>query len=103
MIITSAFIIFGISTAVVESATYEVIEEKTVSATVTNTDYSVYYVKNSGTKTKYIIAIRGDDFSEVFTVDSKTYAKYTIGDSVTVKCITVNSKINGTRNEYELQ
>lgn len=96
-------VILFIGSAVVESTSYEVIDEKIATAVVTNTDYSTYYVKNSGTKTKYIVAVRGDDFSEVFTVDSKTYAKYTVGDTVTIKCTISNTKIKGTRTDYELQ
>lgn len=83
--------------------TEETVSTEIVEAIVTNTDYSSYYQKNSGTKTSYIVAVRGEDFSTVFTVSSSIYAKYTIGDTVKIEKIEKWDKVQSTYYEYKLK
>jgi hypothetical protein len=83
--------------------TEETVSTEIVEAVVTNTDYSSYYQKNSGTKTSYIVAVRGEDFSTVFTVSGSVYAKYTIGDIAEIEKIEKWNKVQGTFYEYELK
>lgn len=80
--------------------TYEV-ESYTVGAEVTHSDYTSYYKKNSGTITKYVLAVRNDDFSTVFNVSAETYAKYAVGDVVEVEVREMANKYN-TWYEYDL-
>ncbi len=83
--------------------TEEVIATETLEAVVTNTDYSTYYIKNQGKKTEYIISVRGDDFSNVFSVSGAVYAKYAVGDVVKVDRIEKWNKVEGTHFDYELR
>ena len=80
--------------------TYEV-ESYTVGAEVTHSDYTSYYKKNSGTITKYVLAVRNDDFSTVFSVSAETYAKYAVDDVVEVRVKEMANKYN-TWYEYDL-
>lgn len=79
--------------------TYEV-ERYTVGAEVSHSDYTSYYKKNSGTITKYVIAVRNDDFSTVFNVSAETYAKYAVGDVVEVEVREIASKYNNWNDYY---
>lgn len=79
--------------------TYEV-ERYTVGAEVSHSDYTSYYKKNSGTITKYVIAVRNDDFSTVFNVSAETYAKYAVGDVVEVEVREMASKYNNWNDYY---
>ena len=80
--------------------TYEV-ESYTVGAEVSQSDYTSYYQKREGTITKYILAVRNDDFSTVFNVSAETYAKYAVGDVVEVEVREMANKYN-TWYEYDL-
>lgn len=86
-----------------EHITDETISTEMVEGIVTNTDYSTHYIKNSGTKTSYVVSVRGDDFAKVFSVNSSTYAKYAVGDTATIERIEKYNKIQGTYFEYELK
>jgi hypothetical protein len=86
-----------------QKVTEETVSTEIVEAVVTNTDYSSYYQKNSGTKTSYIVAVRGEDFSTVFTVSSSIYAKYTVGDTAKVEKIEKWNKVQDTYYEYNLK
>lgn len=79
--------------------TYEV-ERYTVGAEVSHSDYTSYYKKNSGTITKYVIAVRNDDFSTVFNVSAETYAKYAVGDVVEVEVREMANKYNNWFEYY---
>lgn len=81
--------------------TYEV-ERYTVGAEVSHSDYTSYYKKNSGTITKYVLAVRNDDFSTVFNVSAETYAKYAVGDVVEVEVREMASKYNNWNDYYLL-
>ena len=81
--------------------TYEV-ERYTVGAEVSHSDYTSYYQKNSGTITKYVLAVRNDDFSTVFNVSAETYAKYAVGDVVEVEVREMASKYNNWNDYYLL-
>lgn len=89
--------------ALITITTEEVKAIETLDAVVTNTDYSTYYIKNQGKKTEYIISVRGDDFSNVFSVSGAVYAKYAVGDAVKVDRTEKWNKIEGTYFEYELK
>ena len=80
--------------------TYEV-ESYTVCAEISQSDYTSYYKKREGTITKYVLAVRNDDFSTVFNVSAETYAKYAVGDVVEVKVREMANKYN-TWYEYDL-
>lgn len=80
--------------------TYEV-ESYTVGAEVTHSDYTSYYQKREGTITKYVLAVRNDNFSTVFNVSAETYAKYAVGDMVEVEVREMANKYN-TWYEYDL-
>lgn len=106
VILLIAFVGFLITMAVgalITITTEEVKATETLEAVVTNTDYSTYYIKNQGKKTEYIISVRGDDFSTVFTVSGAVYAKYAVGDVVKVDRIEKWNKMEGTYFEYELR
>ena len=81
--------------------TYEV-ERYTVGAEVSHSDYTSYYQKNNGTITKYVIAVRNNDFSTVFNVSAETYAKYAVGDVVEVEVREMASKYNNWNDYYLL-
>ena len=83
--------------------TEEVVSTEILDAVVTNTDYSTYYIKNQGKKTEYIVSVRGDDFSNVFSISGAVYAKYAVGDVVKVNRIEKWNKIEGTHFDYELR
>lgn len=73
--------------------TYEV-ESYTVGAEVTHSDYTSYYQKREGTITKYVLAVRNDNFSTVFNVSAETYAKYAVSDVVEVEVREMANKYN---------
>jgi hypothetical protein len=79
--------------------TYEV-ERYTVGAEVSHSDYTSYYKKNSGTITKYVLAVRNNDFSTVFNVSAETYAKYAVGDVVEVEVREMASNYNNWFEYY---
>ena len=97
------FLITMVVGGLITIATEEVVSTETLDAVVTNTDYSTYYVKNQGKKTEYIISVRGDDFSNVFSVSGAVYAKYAVGDVVKVDRIEKWNKMEGTHFDYELR
>lgn len=67
--------------------TSEEVETYTVGAEISHMDYSAYHMKNSGTKTKYIIAVRNDEFATVFEVFASEYAEKSVGDIVEVEVV----------------
>ena len=74
-----------------------VIETTTEIAEVTNTDYSVYHIKNVGTRAKYIVAVRTENISEVIEVSSDVYAQFAVGDEVEIEIIKYSN------NEIEIK
>ncbi len=86
---------------IVEKVTTVEVENYTVGAEVSQTDYTAYYKKNTGTVTKYVLGVRNDDFSAVFSVSAETYAKYAVGDVVEVMVRVMENKYNNWY-EYDL-
>lgn len=94
------FGVIGILLAIIFSAaTLEEIETYTVGAEISHMDYSAYHVKNSGTRTKYIIAVRNDEFATVFEVSGSEYAKKSVGDIVEVE-VEITADLFGEYTEY---
>lgn len=82
-------------------ATTEVVETYIVGAEVSHSDYASYYQKNHGVVTRYVLGVRNDDFSTVFSVDASIWAKYAVGDIVEVEVREMESHVN-TWTEYKL-
>ena len=61
-----------ITISVVGWATEEEVETYTIGMEVIEKDYSVYYVKNSGTRTEYILNLRGSGHAIVIKVNEQT-------------------------------
>lgn len=94
------FSFLGIVLALILStSTSEEIETYTVGAEISHMDYSTYYVKNSGARTKYIIAVRNDEFATVFEVSGSEYAKKSVGDIVEVE-VEITADLFGEYTEY---
>lgn len=98
--LTGLLVWLGYREVVEKITTYEV-ESYTVGAEVTHSDYTSYYQKREGTITKYVLAVRNDNFSTVFNVSAETYAKYAVGDVVEVEVREMANKYN-TWYEYDL-
>lgn len=95
-------LVWGAYHGIVDKLTTYEMERYTVGAEVSHSDYTSYYKKNSGTITKYVIAVRNDDFSTVFNVSAETYAKYAVGDVVEVEVREMVSKYNNWNDYYLL-
>lgn len=94
------FSFLGIVLALILStSTSEEIETYTVGAEISHMDYSTYYVKNSGARTKYIIAVRNDEFATVFEVSGSEYAKKSVGDIVEIE-VEITADLFGEYTEY---
>lgn len=94
------FGVIGIILAIIFSAaTLEEIETYTVGAEISHMDYSAYHVKNSGARTKYIIAVRNDEFATVFEVSGSEYAEKSVGDIVEVE-VRATADLFGEYTEY---
>lgn len=55
-----ALIVVGIVSLALTMFCEKTVSTEIVEGIVTNTDYSTHYIKNSGTETSYIVAVRGD-------------------------------------------
>lgn len=95
-------LVWGAYHGIVDKLTTYEVERYTVGAEVSHSDYTSYYKKNSGTITKYVLAVRNDDFSTVFNVSAETYAKYAVGDVVEVEVREMTSKYNNWNDYYLL-
>ena len=81
---------------------YEV-ESFTFGAEITHLDKDVIYRKNSGTSTVYSASVcEGDWFSWTFDINGSQYARYKVGDILTIKSITSNNIFNLVRTDYEI-
>lgn len=97
MIIMLGFVVCGIALVglgIVDDITTKEVETYTVGMEIIEKDYSTYYVKNSGTRTNYILNVRGSGESFVEKVGEQTYAKYAVGDIVEVEVRVMESRTN---------
>ena len=101
-LVLAVIALIGIITiSVVEWTTQEEVETYTIGMEVIEKDYSVYYVKNSGTRTEYILNLRGSGHAIVMKVNEQTYAKYAVGELLEVEVIELESAL-GTHVEYKI-
>lgn len=101
-LVLAVIALIGIITiSVVEWTTQEEVETYTIGMEVIEKDYSVYYVKNSGTRTEYILNLRGSGHAIVMKVNEQTYAKYAVGELLEVEVIELESAL-GTHVEYRI-
>ena len=77
---------------VVDNITTKEVETYTVGMEIIEKDCSTYYVKNSGTRTSYILNARGSGESFIEKVGEQTYAKYAVGDIVEVEVRVMESR-----------
>jgi hypothetical protein len=95
-----SFGLIGIILAIIFSAaTLEEIETYIVGAEISHMDYSAYHVRNSGARTKYIIAVRNDEFATVFEVSDSEYAEKSVGDIVEIE-VRTTADLFGEYTEY---
>ena len=81
---------------------YEV-ESFTFGAEITHLDKDVIYRKNSGTSTVYSASVcEGDWFSWTFDISGSQYARYQVGDILTIKSITSSNIFNLISTHYEI-
>ena len=90
-----------ITLTVIEWTTQEEVETYTIGMEIIEKDYSVYYVKNSGTRTKYILNLRGSGHAIVMNVGEQTYAKYAVGELLEVEVTELESALS-TDIEYKI-
>ena len=101
-LVLAVIALIGIITiSVVEWATEEEVETYTIGMEVIEKDYSVYYVKNSGTRTEYILNLRGSGHAIVMKVSEQTYAKYAVGELLEVEVTELESALS-TDVEYRI-
>lgn len=102
ILILAVIALIGIITlTVIEWTTQEEVETYTIGMEIIEKDYSVYYVKNSGTRTKYILNLRGSGHAIVMNVDEQTYAKYAVGELLEVEVTELESALS-TDVEYRI-
>ena len=102
ILILAVIALIGIITlTVIEWTTQEEVETYTIGMEIIEKDYSVYYVKNSGTRTKYILNLRGSGHAIVMEVNEPTYAKYAVGELLEVEVIELESALS-THVEYRI-
>ena len=81
---------------------YEV-ESFTFGAKITHLDKDVIYRQHSGTSTVYSVSVcEGDWFAWTFKINSSQYARYKVGDILTIKSITSSNIFNHIRTDYEI-
>ena len=101
-LVLAVIALIGIITiSVVEWTTEEEVKTYTIGMEVIEKDYSVYYVKNSGTRTEYILNLRGSGHAIVMNVGEQTYAKYAVGELLEVEVIELESALS-TDIEYRI-
>ena len=94
-LVLAVIALIGIITiSVVEWTTQEEVETYTIGMEVIEKDYSVYYVKNSGARTEYILNLRGSGHAIVMKVNEPTYAKYAVGELLEVEVIELESALS---------
>ena len=101
-LVLAVIALIGIITiSVIEWTTQKEVETYTIGMEVIEKDYSVYYVKNSGTRTEYILNLRGSGHAIVMNVGEQTYAKYAVGELLEVEVIELESALS-TDIEYRI-
>jgi ABC-type glycerol-3-phosphate transport system permease component len=79
---------------IVESVTSKT-EVTTEECVITKIDSNAYYKKNFGTKTEYIIAVKGwDKFAVTIKISESDYAELNVGDTVMVNKIHTVSSVS---------
>ena len=88
--------------AICKITEYEV-ESFTFGAEITHLDKDAISRKNSGTSTFYSVSVcEGYWFSETFDINGSQYAKYKVGDILTIKSTTSSNIFNFITTDYEI-
>ena len=97
-----ALIVFLGLVAISDITEYEV-ETFTFGAEITHLDKDIIYRKSSGTLTIYSASVcEGDWFSWTFNINGNQYARYKVGDILTIKSITSSNVFNIVKTNYEI-